>query len=123
MAAGLGMDLVEMDRWDRALKRSEGLAASVFSQRERDCWETRRCGKRHLAACFAAKEAFLKALGIGLWQGVPLKQVEVLAEEPGQPRFHLGPRAHAALRAMGCTQARLSVSHEQHMAMAIVVVQ
>ena len=65
MVAGLGIDLVDVDRWDKVLKRSEDFATSVFSSRERICWGKRHDSVRQLAACFAAKEAFVKALGIG----------------------------------------------------------
>ena len=123
MVNGLGIDLVDVDRWDKVLKRSADFATSVFSSRERVCWGKRHDPVRHLAACFAAKEAFLKAVGIGLWEGVPLLEVEVLHEEPRQPRFKLGPLARKALRQAGCSEARLSITHEQRVAIAMVVVQ
>ena len=123
MVRGLGIDLVDIERWDKVLKRSEGFAMSVFSSRERICWGKRSGSVRHLAACFAAKEAFLKAVGIGLWEGVPLLQVEVLHENPGQPQFKLGPLARKALQEVGCCEAFLSVTHERQAAIAIVVVQ
>jgi len=123
MVGGLGIDLVDIERWEKVLKRSEGFARSVFSSRERTCWGKRPGSVRHLAACFAAKEAFLKAVGIGLWEGVPLLQVEVLHKDPGQPRFKLGPLARKALREVECCEAFLSLTHEQRAAIAIVVVQ
>ena len=64
MAAGVGIDLLEIDRLERALERHPRLAARVFTEAERDYAAARARPARHLAARFAAKEAVVKALGL-----------------------------------------------------------
>lgn len=117
------MDLVDIDRLAAVVRRSEGFARMVFTAGERRYAAGRRGPAKHLAACFAAKEAFLKALGIGLWNGVPLGQVEVVHESAGRPRLRLGPLARKALRREGCRSALLSLTHERNAAVAVVLVQ
>ena len=64
MAAGIGIDLLEIARLERALERHPRLAERVFTEAERDYAAARARPGRHLAARFAAKEAVVKALGI-----------------------------------------------------------
>ena len=117
------MDLVDIERLAAAVRRSEGFVEMVFTEEERRYAAGRPGSAKHLAACFAAKEAFLKALGIGLWNGVPLLQVEVVHETSGRPRLRLGPLARKALRREGCRSALLGLSHERNAAVAVVLVQ
>ena len=121
MIGGVGVDLVDIARIDEISRRSERFAQRVFTADERRQGAARRGSARHLAACFAAKEAFLKAIGIGLWGGVPLRQIEVVHEPNRQPRLKLGPLAEQALRRAGCTSALLALSYERRVAVAVVL--
>ena len=120
--AGIGVDLVEIARLAAAMRRREGFAEMAFTTGERS-YAGRRHPAKRFAACFAAKEAFLKAVGVGLWGGVPLQEVEVVHEVSGQPRLRLGPLAERALRRKGCSSTLLSLSHEKRAAVAVVLVQ
>ena len=77
MSSGVGIDLLEIDRLERALERHPRLAERVFTQAERDYARERARPARHLAARFAAKEAVVKALGLS--GGFGLAQIEVVA--------------------------------------------
>ena len=123
MIGGVGVDIVDVERLRVALGRTAGFAEMVFSDHERQSTESLPRPARRLAAMFAAKEAFLKAVGIGLWRGVPLRQIEVVRDGTGRDsRFRLGPLAEKALRDRGCTVAELSLSHQRNTAIAMVSV-
>ena len=99
MASGVGIDLLEIERLERALERHPRLAERVFTAAERDYAAARARPGRHLAARFAAKEAVVKALGLS--GGFGLGEIEVVAGEP--PTRALSGRAAEAARASEST--------------------
>ena len=111
---GVGIDLLEIDRLERALKRHPRLAARVFTAAEREYAAARARPGRHLAARFAAKEAVVKALGL---RGFGLGEIEVLAGEP--PTVRLSGRAAEAAAGR---QVDVSLTHSRGMAGAVAVV-
>jgi holo-[acyl-carrier protein] synthase len=94
----------------------------VFGSDERLFCDSQRIPEIHYAARFAAKEAFLKALGLGVLSGVALGDIEVVRDPDGAPRLRLGPTASAALARSGGEATFLSLSHGRRMAIAMVVV-
>jgi holo-[acyl-carrier protein] synthase len=112
----IGIDLIEIERLELALKRRPGLAERVFSEAELSYSARRARPARHLAARFAAKEAALKALGIG---GLRLHEVEVEGggEEPPRLTLH-GSAAEAAER--GGLELSVSLTHSRELAAAVV---
>ena len=114
MAAGVGIDLLEIDRLERALERHPRLADRVFTEAEREYATARARPGRHLAARFAAKEAVVKALGLS--GGFGLREIEIVAGEP--PAVHLSGRAAAA--AAGKSVA-ISLTHSNDFAAAIAI--
>jgi holo-[acyl-carrier protein] synthase len=119
---GIGADVVSASRIQTSLGRSPAFAGSVFTQGERDYCDARRRPAHHYAARLAAKEAFLKALGLGLWDGVAMTDIEVQRGPGGAPSLALGPTAAAALRRIGGERPLLSLSHDGDVALALVVV-
>ena len=115
MAAGVGIDLLEVDRLERALERHPRLAERVFTPGELDYSRARRRPARHLAARFAAKEAAVKALGIS---DFGLREIEVVAGEP--PTLRLHGRAASAATAQG-VELKVSLTHSRDVAAAVVV--
>jgi holo-[acyl-carrier protein] synthase len=114
VVSGIGIDLLEIDRLERALKRHPRLAERVFSKGERDYASSRRRPGRHLAARFAAKEAVVKALG--LFDGFGLGEIEVIAGEP--PTVRLCGRAAEAAAGR---KLEISLTHSRDYAAAIAV--
>ena len=92
MALSVGIDLIEIDRVERALERRPRLAERLFTPAELAYARERARPGRHLAARFAAKEAVIKALG----RGVPPKEIEVVGGGP--PRLQLHGQAAEASR-------------------------
>lgn len=114
MDAGIGIDLLEIARLERALNRHPRLAERVFTPTELAYARSRARPGRHLAARFAAKEAAVKALGL-----VPLafREIEVVAGTP--PSLQLHGRAAATAREQGI-ELHVSMSHSRDLATAVV---
>lgn len=114
MATGVGIDLLEIERIERALERHPRLAERIFTDAEREYAAARARPGRHLAARFAAKEAVVKALGLS--GGFGLREIEVLAGEP--PTVRLSGRAAEA--AEGLT-VEISLTHSRDNAAAVAI--
>jgi holo-[acyl-carrier protein] synthase len=112
--AGVGIDLLEIDRMERALERHPRLAERVFTAAEREYAAARARPGRHLAARFAAKEAVVKALGLS--GGFGLREIEVLAGEP--PTVRLAGRAAAVA---GDRRVEISLTHSRDNAAAVAI--
>jgi holo-[acyl-carrier protein] synthase len=112
--AGVGIDLLEIDRLERALERHPRLAARIFTAGEREYAMARARPGRHLAARFAAKEAVVKALGITA--GFGLREIEILAGEP--PTVRLSGRAREAAAGR---EIDISLTHSRDNAAAVAV--
>jgi len=122
---GIGVDLVEVNRMERALSSSWAtrLIHRVFSVEEADiCTSSARPAER-FAARFAAKEAFAKAIGTGFSRGVTPAQVTVKGGEREQPTIVLGGNALAIARSLGVERVHLSLSHTSRTACAYVVLE
>jgi holo-[acyl-carrier protein] synthase len=115
VASGLGIDLLEIERLERALERHPRLAERVFTKAERDYAAARARPGRHLAARFAAKEAVVKALGLS--GGFGLRDIEVVAGEP--PGVRLSGRA---AKAANGEQIDVSLTHSRDYAAAVAVI-
>jgi holo-[acyl-carrier protein] synthase len=115
---GVGLDLLEIERIERALERRPGLASRLFTEGELAYARSRARPGQHLAARFCAKEAVTKALGLAVM--VP-HEVEVLA---GGAMVDL--RLHGAARAraeeLGVAVA-VSLTHSRGIAGAVAVLQ
>jgi holo-[acyl-carrier protein] synthase len=95
--AGVGLDVVEIARFERLLLRSPGFAARYFTAAERRACAAARRPVEVWAACFAVKEAFLKALGLGVLGSVELRDIEVTLGDRGSASVRAHAHAHAML--------------------------
>jgi holo-[acyl-carrier protein] synthase len=116
LTPGAGIDLIEIERVERALERP-GLAERIFSPAELAQARGRARPARHLAARFAAKEAALKALGIG---GLRLHEVEVRGGGDEPPCLELSGSAALVARE-GAVALDVSLTHTREHAAALVV--
>ncbi len=119
MIVGVGIDLCDVSRIERACA-SEDFRRRVFTERELSYAASRAGGCESLAGCFAAKEAFAKATGLGLSRA-GLKSVEVVHGENGRPELKLAadrlPRELTGEK----TRFHLSITHDGGCAAAVVV--
>ena len=118
--AGVGTDLVDLDRFRAALERTPGLKTRCFTEAEREYAERRNDPIERYAARFAAKEAVMKALGVGLG-ACEFHDIEVVRAESGQPSVVLHDAAVALAAERGVTTLHLSLTHTDTAAHAMVV--
>src|SRR3954447_5342347 len=111
----VGIDLLEIDRMEKALQRRPRLAERLFTEQERAYAAQKGTPARHLAARFCAKEAVAKALALQVWD--PL-DVEVIAGAP--PTVRLSGRAAKRAGELGVT-VDISLTHSRGMAGAVAV--
>lgn len=116
MADGVGIDLIEIRRIERALERYPRLAQRLFTERELAYARRHARPGRHLAARFAAKEASIKALGLN--DGLELRDIEVTEESPPQVRL-FGRAAAEAKRQR--VMLRVSLTHSRDAAAAVAI--
>jgi holo-[acyl-carrier protein] synthase len=116
--SGVGIDLLEIERLERALERRPRLAERVFTDAERAYAASRARPGMHLAARFCAKEAVAKALGMTAWSW---RDVEVVATE-GAPSIMLSGSVAARAAELGVS-ASVSLTHTDTTAGAIALVQ
>lgn len=114
---GVGVDMVEIDRVERAVARRPSLATRIFSPAELEMASGRARPGQHLATRFAAKEAALKALGLG---GLRLHEVVVEGGGDGAPVLRLSGLAERRARELG-VGLDLSLTHSRELACAVVV--
>jgi holo-[acyl-carrier protein] synthase len=117
MSAGIGLDVIEVGRVERALERHPRLAERLFTPGELAYARQRARPGRHLAARFAAKEAVTKALGE---RGLRPSEIEVEARQP--PSVRLSGSAASAARERGL-EVSISLTHSRETAAAVALVQ
>ncbi|RPJ07687.1 MAG: holo-ACP synthase [Spirochaetaceae bacterium] len=122
MIWGIGIDVVNVDRlerWDSV----PGLLERYFHPKELATGESRKVGRLYsLAARFAAKEAFGKALGTGL-SGFSLRDIFVTNDEAGKPSLHLTGKAQDVFEKKGGGRIFVSLTHERDYAIATVIIE
>ena len=119
MIVGVGLDVVSVERWARALDK---IANDVFTPAELAACADRADRVDALAARFAAKEACLKALNTGVAQGM-LRQVEVMSSPSDAPSIQLSGALDARARTAGVRRAHVSLSHQEGFAAAVVILE
>jgi holo-[acyl-carrier protein] synthase len=117
---GLGADVVEVGRMRLALDRTASLAERLFSDGERAYAFEQHDPAKSLAARFAAKEAVMKALGVGLGD-IDFHDVEVVRRDDGAPQLHVRGRARALAAQRGVMRWLVSLSHTESTALAVVI--
>jgi len=121
---GIGVDVVKVDRLSQSLERfGARMEARLFTSGELEYSRRHKDPLPHLAARFAAKEAFFKAIGTGLSGGVGWKQAEVLQPGGRQPTLNITGVALDRFRALGCTASHLTLAHDGGLAIACVVIE
>ena len=120
MILGIGIDILEIKKIKKSIE-SEAFQRKVFTPAELSAVDEFKNKAEHLVGKFAAKEAFMKAIGAGIWQEVWFTQIEVLNEESGKPIIHVSGEAERRLREMGVSQVHTSISHSTGIVVAVVI--
>jgi holo-[acyl-carrier protein] synthase len=120
MIIGVGTDLIEIGRVKAAITRRPGLKNRIFSPQELEYCLAKPDPWPSLAARFAAKEAVMKAMGVGIG-ACAFHAIEVIKEEASPPAIRLYGKALALARKKGISHWHLSLTHHRDDAMAFVI--
>jgi phosphopantethiene--protein transferase domain len=123
MIFGIGTDIVEVARMERALKRSEGLKKKLFTYEEQVYCDGNAIAFQHYAARFSAKEAFFKALGTGFRNGMEFFEINVKNDDLGKPYLEVTGAVEKYCHSHHITNMHLSISHVKETAIAFVVLE
>jgi phosphopantetheine--protein transferase-like protein len=117
---GIGNDLVDIDRFRRVLERTPALRERIFTDAERSYADARADPTERYAVRFAAKEAVMKALGVGLG-AFGFHDVEVVRQESGDPVLVLRGAAADLAAERGVRTWHVSLTHTALTAQAVVI--
>jgi holo-[acyl-carrier protein] synthase len=121
---GIGVDLVENARIEHSLERfGDRFLQRVFTAGEIEYSQSMKYPARHLAARFAAKEAVSKAFGTGIGSSMGWKDIDVRRKESGEPYVVLEGGAKKLAEERRVSKVSITLSHTEHHAMAMIVVE
>lgn len=123
MIFGIGTDLVDVERVAEKMEKKEGFRELVFSVHEIEHCETMGHKYEHYAARFAAKEAFLKALGTGWRNGTAFNEIEIYNDRKGKPELRLLGTTANTIAGLNLGKVSVSLSHVKTMACAMVIIE
>ena len=119
--AGIGVDMLEIARMQQAIDRRPHFIRRMFTDAERAYCERTARPAEHYAARFAAREAVLKALGMGFSSGIGFQDVSVERDQLGRPQACLAGKAAQIAAEQGVQEIALSISYTRDVAVANAV--
>lgn len=124
LIVGCGIDLVKIERIEKIIKRwGDNFTSRIFTISEREYCEKKKDNKyQSYAGKFAAKEALLKALGLGL-RGVNWKEIEITNNELGQPIIDTSGKLKNIVLTKGVSKYFITISHTKEYAIAEVILE
>lgn len=121
MILGIGTDLLDIRRIEKALARTPGLAARILTVAELEQFNQSKQPVNFLAKRFAAKEAVVKALGTGIGRGISWQHFEVSYDSLGRPLISLNGAAKDKADELGIQRIHLSYTDETDHVVAFAV--
>jgi len=120
---GAGTDIIEVQRVEDKLVRTESLKNKLFTPTEIAYCESKHRPALHFAARFAAKEAFLKAMGTGWSGGHKFSEIEVINNTLGKPELFVHGKVKEFCETHGIGTMEVSLTHIKDVASAVVVLE
>jgi holo-[acyl-carrier protein] synthase len=120
---GIGTDIIEVERIEQQIHKESGLKQRLFTPQEISYCDSKKNPAQYFAARFAAKEAFMKALGTGWRDGLAFGEIEIVNDTLGKPQLVLHGKAAEMIAGRGVTRTMVSLSHVKQTAMAIVILE
>ena len=117
MIKGIGIDLIELERIEKSIKKNDRLVTRILTRKEQNVFRELKSERRRiefLAGRFAAKEAFAKATGQGIGK-LSFQDMEVLPSRKGAPMM--------ISKGFEAYQIHISITHSEHYAAAQVVIE
>ncbi len=118
---GIGTDLVDVDRLSSKLAKPQ-FVDLIFTTNEIDYCLSRKHSGESFAARFAAKEAFMKAIGSGWTKDADFKEIEIVKDEHGKPSIHLHGETKVHFDKSHLQEIFVSLSHTTASATAFVII-
>jgi holo-[acyl-carrier protein] synthase len=123
MIYGIGTDIIKIERIRASLERfGEHFARRILTDAEFLEYQISRQPERFVAKRFAAKEAVVKALGLGFSEGLALNLIGVAHDAYGKPEIVYSGKALDYIREVGIVESLVSIADEQDYAVAFVIV-
>ncbi|MBT3169590.1 MAG: holo-ACP synthase [Candidatus Cloacimonetes bacterium] len=123
MIFGVGIDLIEVARIEKQLLENSGFREKIFTKDEIKYCDSKKKKAEHFAARFAAKEAFLKAIGTGWRNGFSFLEIAVLNDEFGKPILEIYGKTKQFIEENKIKNMQISLSHLKDLATAIVILE
>ena len=124
MIVGIGVDMARISRFERLLEKfGDRAVEKILAPVERPRLRLTARPAAYMAKRWAVKEAFGKALGTGIADGITLPQIAVVNSSTGEPRLQFTGAAAAAIAKRGVDQTHLSITDEAEFAVALVVLE
>ena len=124
MIFGIGTDLIKIKRI-KNINSLEKFALKILSENELDLFNSLSNDKKvsFISKQFAGKEAFSKALGTGISEGIRFKEIEILRDEKGKPIFTAINSLKSFMLNLGITRTHISITDEREYAMAFAILE
>jgi holo-[acyl-carrier protein] synthase len=123
MIAGIGIDIIDVNRIRKVLERNPAFRQKVFSDQEISYCDSKKDPAMSYAARFAAKEAFMKALGTGWNHEVRWVEIETVSDGEQAPYLVVSGLTEQTMLSKKISRCHLSLSHEKEYAIASVVLE
>lgn len=124
MIYGIGIDLVENERIEKIINKwGSKFLDRIFCVNEIEYCAKHAQASLHYAARFAAKESFLKALGIGLGRGVKMSDIEITRDNMGKPGIIAHGEAKENIVKNNINKINLSLTHTKKYAAAFLILE
>ncbi|WP_411169136.1 holo-ACP synthase [Clostridium sp. MB05] len=120
MIIGIGTDIIEIDRIENAINKTNGFIDKLFTKREIEMFKSRNMRAEVVAGNFAAKEAISKAFGTGI-RGFSLKEIEVLRDKLGKPEVFLSDNINSLIGKK--YNINISISHNNTSSIAFAILE
>ena len=121
MIIGIGTDILEIERIETAVKRTQNLMNNMFTENAIKIFESRGFRSEVIAGNFAAKEAVSKAVGTG-FRDFGVKDIEILRDELGKPIVNLSSKVYKVIK-RNDVSIHVSISHNRTNAIAYAVME
>jgi len=123
MIFGIGIDIIEVPRVEKLTKKEDKFVKKIFTQIEIDYCRKFKNGTQNFAGRFAVKEAFSKAMGTGLSNGLKFNEIETVNDKLGKPEIVLYGRTKEIFKERDLKFSHVSIAHLKDYATAVVVIE
>ncbi|MBQ1274033.1 MAG: holo-ACP synthase [Cellulosilyticum sp.] len=120
MVIGVGTDIIEINRIEKAIHKTKSFLDKVYTEREQEYYIINHKNIETLAGFFAAKEAISKALGTG-FRSFNMKDIEIVPNHLGKPEVYIYNNAKKLADDLGISKVHISISHCKTYATAFAI--